>query len=230
MGNMTEKFILEKLNQKFPMEVNILNSKFILRNSSVYSPGKLTEFFAQYILDNFNLASKKILDLGCGCFALGIILAKAGAAKVIGIDIESHAIACAAENIRLNHVTHNACVLQGDGIAGILDDYRGNIDIIIGGLPWETISEEAFNKIDDAYKPLFRSFYDMEDRLIQGLLKDGPSLLAPDGRVFVTSSSRTFERLQIICRKFQWGCTIVHEKQLHDDGDKEYIVELNVES
>ncbi len=60
---------------------------------------------------------ERILDLGCGYGAVGIVLAaRAPGAQVVLVDVNPRAVALAAENIRLNGVT-NAEARCGDGCA-----------------------------------------------------------------------------------------------------------------
>ncbi len=61
----------------------------------------------------------RILDLGCGYGAAGIVLAaRAPRSQVMLVDVNPRAVALAAENIQLNGVT-NAEVRCGDGCAPV---------------------------------------------------------------------------------------------------------------
>ncbi len=81
--------------------------------------------------------AKEVLDMGCGTGVLGILAAKMGASKVLGIDIEAWAVENAIENAERNGVEVN--VLEGgkEMISGVFDVILANINrnIIIDQLP-----------------------------------------------------------------------------------------------
>ncbi|MEZ6960969.1 MULTISPECIES: 50S ribosomal protein L11 methyltransferase [unclassified Aeromonas] len=55
-------------------------------------------------LDGLDLASKTVVDFGCGSGILGIAALKLGAARVIGIDIDPQAIQASRDNAERNGV------------------------------------------------------------------------------------------------------------------------------
>jgi len=55
-------------------------------------------------LKTINLRGRTLLDYGCGTGILSIAGAKLGAARVIAVDNDEEAIACAAENFKLNKI------------------------------------------------------------------------------------------------------------------------------
>ncbi len=62
-----------------------------------------TYMMCEHILNNeAEFAGKIVMDMGCGTGILSILAAKAGAAKVYGIDIDSVAAESAFENAELN--------------------------------------------------------------------------------------------------------------------------------
>lgn len=66
-------------------------------------------------------AAARVLDLGCGYGALGIVAARlAPAGHVILVDINERAAALAQRNLALNGIT-NAEVRVGDGVAPVRD-------------------------------------------------------------------------------------------------------------
>jgi len=87
-----------------------------------------------YILDHpETVAGRRVLDLACGSGLVGIAAARAGAAHVIGNDIDPYAEAAVALNADLNGV--HIDFLRGDLLVGgappILESL--NIDIILAG-------------------------------------------------------------------------------------------------
>ncbi|MBA4304573.1 MAG: 50S ribosomal protein L11 methyltransferase [Sphingobacteriaceae bacterium] len=80
---------------------------------------------------------KRVLDMGCGTGVLGILAAKMGASRVLGIDIEPWAVENALENAERNAVQME--VLEGgkELIDGSFDVILANINrnIIVDQLP-----------------------------------------------------------------------------------------------
>jgi ribosomal protein L11 methyltransferase len=60
-----------------------------------------------------DLASKKVLDMGCGTGILGILSSMMGASEVVAIDIDNWACQSAKENAAKNHIK-NMSVILGD--------------------------------------------------------------------------------------------------------------------
>lgn len=77
------------------------------------------------MLDKYQKASDRVMDVGCGSGILSIAAALLGAEDVLGIDIDPIAVEVAAENLKLNKVTDVARAQYGDLNKGV--DYRANI-------------------------------------------------------------------------------------------------------
>jgi len=221
-----EAYISKMLNKEVPYDVNILDCTFKIKNKNVYPPGKLTTLFANYLLEQDLVKNKTIVDAGAGCFALGIIAAKQGAAGVVGVDILGDAVQCANENIISNGVLENAAILQGNGLDPLFPTYQGKVDLLLSGAPWDTLSSEEFKLIADDRKPLSRSFYDIDNQLIADVLSRGPLLLSPSGRIFITAAKRMMDRVEKLGALYQIEYKIVRQADLHQDGNIHYILEV----
>lgn len=72
---------------------------------------------ARYLSDHPEaVAGRSVLDLGCGSGLVGIAAMKAGAASVLAVDVDLHAVVAAALNARANAVvieTLHADLLDG---------------------------------------------------------------------------------------------------------------------
>lgn len=87
---------------------------------------------ARYLLDHpAAVASKRVLDLGTGSGLVAIAAARAGAASVLGTDIDSRAILVAQKNAALNHVAIELALRD------VLDDTRDEEVILAGDLCYE---------------------------------------------------------------------------------------------
>lgn len=221
-----EKHITKALNKKTPYEVKILNSNFTIQSNQCYPPGKLTEMFANYLIENKLLNEKVVIDAGAGSLGLGISAAKFGAKKVIGVDISKECVKAAKNNISNLKVKGKVKILYNDGISALVPKYRGKIDLILSDPPWDTISSEEFEKISTIRKSLSLAFYDVEDKLIRSVMSDGPKLLSPHGKIFITASQRIMERIKKLCTYYKMNYKIVKEEDIHKDGNIHYILHL----
>jgi release factor glutamine methyltransferase len=221
-----ENHINKVLSSKVPYTAKVGNAEFIIRNNSVCPPGRLTEMFIEYLKEQNLIKNKTIIDLGARCFGLGILAAKQGAKKVVGIEINEDAVACAKENILLNKVTHLTQILSGDTINPLLIDYHRKFDLLVTDLPGDSISKDDYDTMPLERKLLSRAFYDIEDQLILDILSRGSDLLSKNGRAFITLSSKTIDRIKKLCLLTDVDYKVVKEKDLYNDGNIYYIVEL----
>ena len=191
-----EHYIGILLQKPVPYTVEIANATFHVTDTQVYGPGTLSQMFVTYLLENCLFQNSRVLDVGAGCFALGIVGAKNGAKEVLGTDISPFAIDCANNNIALNGVEATAKMLQGDGLGFLLPKYQYHFDLVLASTPWETIMEADFATISSERKVLSRAFYDINDLLITDVLTKGPTLLSPNGKIFITASKRIMDQSQ----------------------------------
>jgi len=226
INDAAEQYLSVMLTKKVPYSVRILGRDFVVTNVNAYPPGKLTELFAQYLVDNAIFKDKVVADIGCGCCALGIIAAHNGARAVIGTDVSEYAIQSARENAELNKVREKVQLVHEKGASHLLAQYAGTIDVIVAGVPWDSVSTAEYEQMAPERKALARSFYDVNDELLDELMTVGFELLAADGRMFVTSSKRVFDRIQTSAAQHGRTCRVVKEADLHGDGNMHYIVEI----
>lgn len=76
----------------------------------VYEPAEDSFLFAENLQVEEGSA---VLDLGAGCGVLGVVAAKK-AGCVVAVDVNPHAIRCAKENAKLNHVRGRMSFIQAD--------------------------------------------------------------------------------------------------------------------
>ena len=149
------------------------------------------------------LRASSVLDLGCGTGILALIASRF-ADKVIGVDLDPRAVACARRNAALNSVA-NVRFLVGDSYAPVAGQ---QFDLIVSNPPFYPASEIARAPAAlcvAAENPLL-------DALILGLSKH----LKPGGQaLFVTSSlsdNRYVERL-LRWSHLHFSCQVLHRGQ-----------------
>ena len=89
-----------------------------------------TRMMVRALLNN-DLGGKRVLDCGCGTGILGIVAAKAGAAEVVGYDIDEWSVENTRHNARLNHVD-NLEALTGD--IKVLSHVDGLFDVVVANI------------------------------------------------------------------------------------------------
>ena len=89
-----------------------------------------TRMMVRALLD-LDLGGKRVLDCGCGTGILGIVAAKAGAAEVVGYDIDEWSVENTRHNARLNNVD-NLEALTGD--IKVLSHVDGLFDVVVANI------------------------------------------------------------------------------------------------
>ena len=115
---------------------------------------------------------------------------------------------------------------QGDSVYALLPEFEGKVDIIFSGSPWDTMSEAEFSRMSEKRKALSYSFYDIDNRLIKGLMSDGFKLLSKGGKIFITSAMSHIGRIEKLCSVYNLKYKVAKEEDIHQDGNIHYILEL----
>ncbi len=102
------------------------NNGLFSKNQIDYGSALLIETF---LANNLNLCNQKILDLGSGYGAIGIVLASLLNLELASIDINPLAVDFTKQNFKLNQLT--AVAIESDGFNGVSDKY----DLIISNPP-----------------------------------------------------------------------------------------------
>jgi methylase of polypeptide subunit release factors len=137
-----------------------------------------SEFFAGFI-GKLDLAGKRVADVGTGSGILALAAARAGAAKVVALDINPNAAFAAQENARRNGLAEK--------VEGLCSDLFGAVpaepifDVIISSPP--SFSGEPLDLADRAWHagPDYRD--------IAALFDQASERLAPGGKMYLLLSS-----------------------------------------
>lgn len=93
------------------------------------------------VMQEMDLAGKRVLDVGCGTGILSIAAHKLGAAQVVAFDISYNACVNTRTNFRQNNVEHIPVICgEADAVSGEYDVIIANIyfDIILALRPYFT--------------------------------------------------------------------------------------------
>ena len=121
---------------KYMINVPRAVARPVLRNLVMY-PGVLQPLssghFGRFLHDHPEFfEGKRVLDMGCGSGALGIIMAKHGARKVVLADIDENCCANTRENVRRFRVGAHCEIIQSD----LFDKVPGKFDLIVFAHPY----------------------------------------------------------------------------------------------
>lgn len=87
-------------------------------------------------LEDYVKPQSTVYDIGTGSGILGIVAAKLGATKVLGVDLDPVCVKVANENIKMNNVDDVVEIKNGD----LLEVVEGKADIIVSNIIAEIIA------------------------------------------------------------------------------------------
>ena len=153
--------------------------RFVVRPTVFHPRYFLTsEYFAAFI-DRLDLRGKIVAEIGTGSGVLSLAAARAGAERVVAIDINPNAALGAADNARLNHLGDRVFPICCDLMSALAPEPL--FDVIVSNPPY--IEGEPRDIADRAWHagPDYRD--------IRQLFKQGRERLRPGGRFYVLFSS-----------------------------------------
>lgn len=137
-----------------------------------------SEFFADF-LGRLDLKGKRVADVGTGSGILALAMARAGAASVLAVDINPHAVRAATQNARENGL--------GDRVTAVVSNLLSAVpaapafDVIISSPP--SFPGEPRDVADRAW------FAGPDYRDIAALFEQARERLAPDGCMYLLLST-----------------------------------------
>lgn len=145
---------------------------------SVYCPKEDSELLAS-VIENMDIKGKHVLEVGCGCGFLSILMAK-NKADVTAVDINPEAVEATKTNAKKNNA----------GLTAMISDMFGNVndkfDLIVFNPPYLPVGEDE-NDITYSGGSTGREIIEIFVSCIRNYLKKG-------GKVLTVISSLTGEK------------------------------------
>jgi release factor glutamine methyltransferase len=149
----------------------------------VFVPRRRTEFLVrQAVL----LAPATVLDLCCGCGALGVaVAAEVGGVELHAADIDPSAVACARRNV-------TGHVYQGDLYRPLPASLRGRVDVLLANVPYvptrhiDLLPPEA--RLHEPLVALDGGADGLD--VLRRVAAEAPAWLAPGGSLLFETSER----------------------------------------
>jgi release factor glutamine methyltransferase len=147
---------------------------------TVYDPRyyRAPAYFAEFI-GGLELSGKIVADLGTGSGLQALAAARAGARRVVAIDVNPNAALTAADNARANGFGNRVLALASNLFTAIAPG--PHFDVIVANLPF--CAAEAWDLADRAWRA------GAEYRDIASIFEQAHERLAPGGVVYLIMSS-----------------------------------------
>jgi release factor glutamine methyltransferase len=152
--------------------------------AGVFVPRRRTEFLVEQAAAV--LAGPIVVELCCGCGAVGAALATRATVEMHAADIDPAAVRCARRNLE----SSGGHVYEGDLFAPLPSDLRGRVGVVVANVPY--VPTEAI-----ASMPPEARLYEPRIALDGGpdgldvarrLAAEAPSWLAPGGHLLIETS------------------------------------------
>jgi SAM-dependent methyltransferase len=156
--------------RKKGVEIAALNER-IHPYYGVYSPvrGEYIDLVAQAPLPSTELA----FDIGVGTGVLSALLLQRGVKRVVAVDQDSRALACARDNLQRMKLLNKVELLEGDLFP------PGKAPLIVCNPPWLPVRPSS---------PIEHAIYDPDSRMLLGFLNGLAEHLTPQGEGWLVMS------------------------------------------
>lgn len=173
---------------------------------TVFHPGIFvtSKIFSRH-LQRQDLTGKSVVEVGCGSGILALSAARAGAAKVLALDINPAAAKATEDNARLNGLNHVVTARVSDLFSAVASPER--FDLIISSPP--SFGGEALDLADRAW------YAGSSYQSLRPMFAKAAEHLADDGEMLILLSSDTnIPLMQHLARQagFAWG--LVEKKSI----------------
>lgn len=186
--------LVARRGEGVPLEVLLGYADFggvrVAVTPGVFVPRPRSELLARVAVDVARARPRPVVaDVCCGSGALAAVVASTlPEARVVASDIEPAAVACAAAN----GATYGFEVVAGDLCAGLPDDLRGRVDVLVANVPHVPTAELPLMPRDTrSHEPaLAHDGGDDGLAVLRRLAEQAAAWLAPEGVLLVEVADR----------------------------------------
>jgi release factor glutamine methyltransferase len=159
----------DEMRQRGEIRLSYLDRQFVVP-PDVFGPTPMSDLLGTAVLDEVRELDR-VLDMGTGC-GVNAILAASLSPKVVGVDINPHAIASATANAARNGVADRTTFFVSD----VFDAVQDTFDLIVFDPPFRWFRPRDL---------LEASIADENYRSLTRFMKQAPAHLRPGGRILV---------------------------------------------
>lgn len=224
-----DDLIIEKINETIQELQNHKPIQYVLGKTlfcdlpffveeTVLIPRPETEELVQWILDDNQNSSPKILDICTGSACIAVALANHSKdSQVYAVDVSEKALNVARKNAQLNNV--NVHFSEKDVLSSDFEnDINIQFDIIVSNPPYVRQSEKQYmNERVLDYEPDLALFVEVENPLLfyHRILKIAQSLLNSTGKIYFEINEAFGEEIVALFLEYGYHDVILR-KDIHD--------------
>jgi len=173
------------------------------------------------LADHVELSSnKRIIDIGCGCGVISLILAtQAHDLKITGIEIQEELFLCTKKNILKNKLEKIVDVIQGDIKTIQPKDINGKADIIVSNPPYKKKGSGRLNP--DSQKAIARHEITLD---IDMLFKCSSRLLKKKGRVYLIFPSSRISDLFAAMEQYNFVSAFIRFVHVKKNSPAKFVI------
>lgn len=171
-------------------------------SENVYEPAEDTFLLARWLLKN---KGKRVLDMGTGCGLLAVVAAE-HASRVVAVDINPYAVACAKKNIKCNGFAEKVDTRLSDLFEAV--ESQEEFDCILFNAPYLRV-EIGKDWLDKAW-----SGGKSGRRIIDRFLDEAEEYLSEKGRILLVQSSlsNVEKTLKRFAQQRLWALVVDEDK------------------
>ncbi len=181
----------------------------------------------RFSIDPFILAAhvltagnEKIIDIGCGCGIISLILAlKAPDLKITGIEIQEALYICAKKNIRTNRLENTINIIHQDIQKTKVYDLGGKADIIVSNPPYKKRDSGRLNP--DFQKAIARHEITLD---IDILFKCSRRLLKDKGKLYIIFPAQRLSDLILTMEKNRFSPEFIKFVHIKKKSEAKHII------
>jgi tRNA1Val (adenine37-N6)-methyltransferase len=177
---------------------------------------------AVHALSNITLSSniKKIIDVGCGCGIISVLLADCKYdLKITGIEIQDDLFHHAVSNVATNNLQDKIDIIHGDIYGLTCEDINGPIDMIVSNPPYKKIN--SGRKSHNLQKNIARHEISLN---MEGIFKCSKILLNKQGSLHLIYPAERLCELVTTANKFSFTPSVIRFVHIKKNQNAKFVL------